>query len=125
MLAVDVLIKRNLINQRFSVTRMADVVVKKSKIHGKGVFAARDFEKGETVMEWSSCSVPLTKSQIARLPADERRYVSYSGGRYVLFRSPGKYVNHSCSPNTRAINRRDVAVRKIKKGEEITADYVF
>ena len=29
-----------------------DVIIKKSKIEGKGVFAARDFKKGEIVVKW-------------------------------------------------------------------------
>ena len=37
--------------------------------------------------------------------------------------SPEKFVNHSCEPNTHVKNSCDVAVRNIKKGEEITSDY--
>lgn len=36
---------------------------------------------------------------------------------------PERYVNHSCDPNTKAINNSDVAVRDIKIDEEITSDY--
>lgn len=104
---------------------MADVVIKKSSIHGKGVFAARDFKKGETVIDWKTCSTQLTKQEVEILPRAQKRYVSRLGQRkYVLFRSPGKFVNHSCNPNTRAIRGRDVARRDIKAGEEITADYI-
>ena len=31
---------------------MVDVAVKKSKIEGLGVFALRDFKKGEIVIKW-------------------------------------------------------------------------
>ena len=104
---------------------MADVVIKKSKIHGKGVFAARDFKKGEIVIDWATCSNTLTKEEVDKVPKSQKRYVSYLGkGKYVFFKSPGKYVNHSCDSNTKPINGCDVAVRDIKKGEEITADYV-
>ena len=104
---------------------MADVIVKESKIHGKGVFAARDFKKGEVVIDWSTCTETLTKEQVDELSDTKKRYVScLRGEKYVLFKSPGKYVNHSCDPNTKAINGCDVAIREIKKDEEITADYV-
>lgn len=33
---------------------MKGIVVKKSKINKKGVFAARDFKKGEAVLKWNS-----------------------------------------------------------------------
>lgn len=105
---------------------MADVVVKESKIHDKGVFAARDFKKGETVIDWSTCSEIITKEEVDRLSKDEKRYVSWlKDDKYALFRSPGKYVNHSCDSNTKAKDGKDVAVRDIKEGEEITADYVL
>lgn len=106
--------------------KMADVIVKDSKIHGKGVFAARDFKKGEMVIDWSACSVQLTKEQVDKLPKSKKRYVSFLKGRqYVLFTFPGKCVNHSCDSNTKAQNGKDIAVRNIKKGEEITADYIL
>lgn len=37
--------------------------------------------------------------------------------------APEKYVNHSCEPNTTAKGFCDVAIRNIKKGEEITGNY--
>ena len=102
-----------------------DIIIKKSKIHGKGVFAARDFNKDEVIIDWSTCTTQLTKKQVDSLTNSKKRYVSYIGNeKYVLFSSPGKYVNHSCNPNTKAINKCDVAIRQIKKGEEITADYI-
>ena len=105
---------------------MANVIVTYSKIHGKGVFATKEFKKGEVVIDWSTCSDKLTKEQVDKLPKGEKRYVSFlKDSVYVLFKSPGKYVNHSCNSNTKAQNGCDVAVRDIKKGEEITADYVL
>lgn len=104
---------------------MTDVIIKKSKIQGKGVFAAKDVKKGEIVIDWSTCSISLTQSEVDQLPSNKKKYVSYAkNGKYVLFSSPGKYVNHSCDSNTKAINECDVAIRDIKKGEEITADYI-
>ncbi len=105
---------------------MADIVVKNSKIQGKGVFAARDFKKGEVIIRWSSCSRIISKKKLAKLPKSKKKFVShYQRGKYVLFSSPGKYVNHSCNSNTKAKNDCDVAIRAIKKGEEITADYIL
>ncbi len=37
--------------------------------------------------------------------------------------SPEKFVNHSCQANTKVKNGCDIAIKNIKKGEEITADY--
>ena len=102
---------------------MVDTIIKNSKTAGKGVFAARDFKKGEVILEWKSKQI-LTQDQVDQLPASEKHYVStYTKNEYLLQQSPEKYVNHSCNPNTRVENRCDVAIKDIKKGEEITSDY--
>jgi SET domain-containing protein len=100
----------------------ADVVVKKSKIEGKGVFAARDFKKGEVVVCWD-ISKELSKEEAERVPDEEKRYVDFFSGKYILQSPPARYVNHSCEPNTFVKDFCDVAARDIRMGEEITADY--
>ncbi len=99
-----------------------DVVVKNSKIEGKGVFASRDFKKGERVLCWDTSTI-LSKEDIKKLSEDELRYVVFWNKKYLKLKNPEKYVNHSCEPNTAVKNFCDVAIRDIKKGEEITGNY--
>lgn len=99
-----------------------EVVIKKSKIEGKGLFAARDFKEGEIVVRWD-ISHRLTPEELKKLPETEKRYVVFFKGKYILMQSPAKYVNHSCDANTRVGIFCDIAKRDIKEGEEITADY--
>ncbi len=99
-----------------------DIKIKKSKIEGKGVFAGRDFKKGEIVVKWD-ISHQLTLEEVKKLPETENRYAAYFKGKHILMQPPAKYVNHSCDANTNADNFCDIANRDIKKGEEITADY--
>ncbi len=101
---------------------MADVIVKKSKIEGMGVFAARNFKKGEVIIRWD-VSHKLTKKQADKLSEKERKYLAFVNGQYLLMQSPAKYANHSCDANTTAKDFCDVAIRDIKKGEEVTVDY--
>lgn len=102
-------------NRRHSLVRL-------SKIHGKGLFANRDFKKGEVVVEYSLKE--LTPEEFAGLPESERHFTAKRNGQYVLFMPPARYVNHSCEPNTTSVNMQaDVAIRDIKRGEEITGDY--
>lgn len=102
---------------------MADIIVKKSNINNKGCFAARNFKKGEIVLKWKPKQI-LTKEEYNALSESEKRHTSsYKSGEYVLQAEPERYVNHSCDPNTEVINNCDVAIRDIKKGEEITSDY--
>jgi SET domain-containing protein len=99
-----------------------DVLVKKSKIHGSGLFSNRDFAKGEVVLKWDVSHV-LTPKQVEELSEDEKIYVNILDGKYVLLQPPERRVNHSCEANTYVKNCCDVARRDIRKGEEITADY--
>lgn len=102
-----------------------DIVVRESEIHGNGVFANRDFKKGEVVIRWETCSRIITEQEFRALSEENKRITSYHNGEYVLFDSPGRYLNHSCDSNTKAENYCDVAVRDIHEGEEITCDYIL
>jgi len=105
-----------------------DVVVGKSTIGqflewgiDKGVFANRDFKKGEIVMKYNLTQ--LTKQEWQNLPRIERELFSHTrnGIRY-LYPIPERYVNRSSAPNVipNFDKGGDVASRDIKKGEEIT-----
>lgn len=101
---------------------MSDLLIKKSKIQGKGVFAGRVFEKGEVVLKWKPKILKL--SEMKNLSAKEKHYLYKAGkNKYFLEQPPERYVNHSCNPNTRVKNYCDVAIRNIRRGEEITSYY--
>jgi len=102
---------------------MSNIKIRISPIEGQGVFALRDFLNGEIVIDWSKCSRVLSQQEFLNLSEEEKNYVSFIDKKYVLFLEPARFVNHSCQANTKALNNGDVAVRNIKKGEEITADY--
>lgn len=97
------------------------IIVKKSKIQGKGVFAMRDFKKGEVVLSWKPKLVK--KAEVDTYSANKKNHVMHTKGRYYLMRSPERYINHSCESNTKVKGMADVAIRDIKKGEEITSQY--
>ncbi len=101
---------------------MPDVIVKESKINGKGVFACRDFKKGELILKWD-ISHELSEEEANKMPDEEKRYVAFWEGKYVLQLPPARFVNHSCDPNTFVKDFSDFALRNIKEGEELTSDY--
>ena len=103
-----------------------DVVVRKSKIgqfsDGLGVFANRDFKKGEVVVKYDLKL--LTKKEFETLPEKEKQFTHVHWNQIYLYPSPARYVNHSDNPNTIQNLKEgyDVASRNIHKGEEITTD---
>ncbi len=101
-----------------------DIVIKKSRIgqFERGVFANRDFKKGEIVIRYNLR--PLTKKEFKGLPESEKQFTHKHWGKIYLYPSPARYVNHSSDPNTvqNLKERCDIASRNIKKGEEITTD---
>lgn len=99
---------------------MKDVYIGKGKLAGKGVYAARDFKKGELVMYWDL--KPLTQEGFDALPKAEHMFVHTFKGKLFLFPKPSRYTNHSANPTVRSDFEKqcDYAIRPIKKGEPIT-----
>lgn len=102
--------------------KTAKVITKKSKIHGKGIFANKSFKKGKVVLHWDISNL-LTKEAFNKLSEKNKYYVNKTNGKLIIMQEPEKYVNHSCSPNTKIKDFCDVAIKNIKKGEEITSNY--
>ncbi len=100
-----------------------NVTVKKSKIKGKGAYAKKNFKKDEVVIKWHPTNI-TSKRRYLKLFKDEQDHTTYIGNdQYAIMGSPERYVNHSCNPNTYVKNKKDIAIRDIKKNEEITTDY--
>jgi len=99
-----------------------DIIVKESKIHNKGVFASRDFKKGEIVLHWD-ISKTLSKSEVDKLSNEEKLHICFSNNKYIITQEPECYVNHSCDANTFSKDFCEITIRDISKGEEITANY--
>lgn len=99
------------------------VIIGASLIDGKGLFACRSIKKGEVVTQWAP--LVLTAQQSETLSDADRKYLSRRGGKILLNQEPERYINHSCAPNTQVVHFKDVALRDIACGEEITTDYAL
>lgn len=103
---------------------LANAELRASRVDGLGLFAVRDFKKGDRVLEWNDENRYYTKEELALLPKELKRYVAFYDSKYLLIASPERYMNHSCDPNTRTDDSGvDIALRDIARGEEITGDY--
>ncbi len=108
------------------------VVVKGSRIHGKGVFALRDFGEGDLVLEIDDSHLVIDRN---KLTPEQSKYeidvfIDKDGEERVVFApSPERYINHSCNPNVYVKTdlhegmRKAYALREIREDEELTWDY--
>jgi SET domain-containing protein len=115
------------------------VSVKDSNIHGRGVFANQDIEKGDCILEYTGQRISWKKA-LARHPHDPEQpnhtfYFSLTNGKVIDGKVKGndsKWINHSCAPNCIAHELKDhkdrlrvflFADKKIKLGDELFYDY--
>lgn len=118
------------------------VAVKSSRIHNKGVFAKTDIPKGTKIIEYLGNKITKAQSEkIAEKQYNKSAKNSSEGSVYIfelnkrydingnVSWNPAKYINHSCKPNSETEIIRGhiwiVALRNIKKGEEILYNYGY
>lgn len=110
------------------------IKVRNSKIHGKGVFAARPIPKGTRIAEYvgERLSHAEADARYADNPIeDNHTFLFIVDRRTVIDATTGgndsRFINHSCDGNCESVidNRRVFveATRDIAKGEELGYDY--
>lgn len=90
------------------------IEIRSSSIDNKGIFAAKDFKKGDIIIRWD-ISHKLTDEEYQKLSKEEKRYVANINNEHIVNQVPAKFVNHSCDANTSVIDYCDVANRDISK----------
>ena len=98
------------------------VVIQKSKVNGVGIFAPKNYEKGETIIEWDKSHI-LEEEEVDSLTDIEKKYIIFADDNYIIMQKPEKFANHSCYPNAFSKDFCYIASRNIEKGEEITIEY--
>ena len=102
--------------------KMDNVTVGKGNLEGRGVYANRDFEKDELVIQYNLKT--LSQSEYDNLSEREKMFTHVHWGQIYLYLEPERYINHSENPNTYQDLRKqqDIALRDVKKGEMITTN---
>ena len=110
------------------------IQVRRSGVHGKGVFAVADIAEGETLIEYTGEVISWQEAQ-DRHPHDPQDpnhtfYFHVDDDRVIdaLFGgNSSRWINHSCDPNCEAEDDNGrifiKALRKIRPGEELFFDY--
>ena len=109
-------------------------VVRRSKIHGKGVFARRDIPKGTRIVEYLGDRISHKQADEryeGHDPNDNHTFLFIVDRRTVIdggvAGNDARFINHSCDGNCESeIEKGRVyieAIKPIKKGEELGYDY--
>ncbi len=105
--------------------KFRDVQIKKSGIgefdDGLGVFANREFKKGEVVIKWNLKI--LTKDEYEELPEhDQENFCHTRSGITYYYPDPERHVNRSEDPNVFPDFEKEanIALHDIKQGEELS-----
>ncbi len=110
------------------------VTVRRSGVHGRGVFARRDIPRGTRIIEYTGERISWKEAQALppNDPDDPHHtfFFSLDDGRVINAAAGGneaRWINHSCGPNCRTDELKGrvyiYALRKIKAGEELFYDY--
>ncbi len=108
--------------------------IRRSGVHGKGVFAVQDIAEGEVLIEYTGAVIgwqeaqdrhphdPLQPNHTFYFHVDEDRVIDANFGG-----NSSRWINHSCNPNCFADERDGrifiTALRNIAAGEELNYDY--
>ena len=98
-------------------------------VTGLGLFAIKPIKRGAYIATYRGRRITTKESD--RREARGARYMFELNKRWVIDGSPrwnvARYINHSCRPNAKPVDRRGgiviVALRQIEPDEEITFNY--
>ncbi len=114
--------------------------MRRSKIHGNGVFATAKIESGEDLITYRGRLITHAQADqlYEGLSDTGHTFLFILNDQYVLDANTNgneaRWINHSCDPNCRAVHEEHdknkkldriyvEALRDIKLGEELTYDY--
>jgi SET domain-containing protein len=120
--------------ESFTETIPPFYVVKNSKIHGKGVFAARKIPADTCVIEYlgERITAEMAAERGSHIPDNPYHtfFFSLEDGLMIdggVNGNDARWINHACEPNCEAREEDGrvfiYALRDIRRGEELNYDY--
>ena len=105
---------------------MTKVYVAKTENTGKGLFAKTDIKKNEAIFSVQGRIIKESKYYAGSSYKTGPRWLTIGKNTWIspLRSNPWWFINHSCKPNAGLRGKVTVvAMKNIKKGNEITIDY--
>ena len=110
--------------------------VRRSHIHGNGVFARRKIDAGERLVEYEGERITAEESAIRAEqsggPVNHTFFFSLADGNVIDGGSGGndaRYINHACEPNCEAYEEDGrvfvYSLQEIEQGEELNYNYAL
>ena len=106
--------------------------IKKSPIHGLGVFTNERVTKGTSIWRFDPVlDRQIPEGELSGFPDHVQRWIKkraqFVPARqvFILCADGDLFMNHSAEPNMSSDDRQCFALRDIAVGEEITCDYRF
>lgn len=117
-------------------SRKRPFAVRRSGIHGRGVFATERIPKGTRVIEYTGEVISVREADRRYEDDGSRDYHTFlfdiDGKRMIdagVGGNAARWINHSCNPNCQAVGEGDrifiETIRVVRPGEELAYDYGF
>jgi SET domain-containing protein len=92
-------------------------LIKRSAIHGRGLFAARSFVPGEVVGVYEGEETSVDGRYVLWVTYEDGTELGIKGNNALRF------VNHSPTPNCEFVGDELAAIEPIRPGQELTCHY--
>jgi uncharacterized protein len=119
---------------------MSPVTVRRSPIHGTGVFAARDIAAEEEILYYEGRVITHAAADAQTVDDDDGHTFLFTLNEHYVIDggvdgNEARWINHSCDPNCEPVLEESEdgepardrmviqALRPIRAGEELTYDY--
>jgi len=107
------------------------IKLKKSRIHGIGLFAAQSIKKGQKIYTHNDrLDLFVSEEEFSSLEEDEKTTIKHYGyfdknkNKWHLAFDDIRFCNHSFHGNINLEGKNLIAKKDIKKGEELTQNYI-
>lgn len=110
---------------------MQKIILKQTDSMGQGVFANKDFKKGETIEIVPLLLLPMQDFEHIKKTKLYYYFFEYTNSHFAIALGHGSLYNHSYTPNARYLYNfknkqfKIKAIKDIKEGEEIFINYNY